>query len=142
MADLTAIAAENVAAVNAHDADRIRATYADDAVLVAPGARIEGGAEATEYVMVWARAFPDMHQTVVNELTVGDWIVQEFTVTGTHTGTLTSPDGDIPPTNRNATTRGVQLQRIADGKIAEEHVYFDELQLLEELGLLPEPAAA
>lgn len=142
MADPRTVAAEGVAAINSHDAVRIRATYADDAVLVAPGVRIEGGDAATDYVMVWVRAFPDMHLTVVNEFAAGDWIVQEWTATGTHTGTLTSPDGDIPPTNRSSTTRGVQVQRIADGKVAEDHTYFDELQLLVELGLLPEAAAA
>jgi steroid delta-isomerase-like uncharacterized protein len=142
MSDLKVIAAENVAAVNAHDADRIRATYADDAVLVAPGVRLEGADAITEYVMVWIRAFPDMHQTVVNGLATDGWVVQEWTATGTHTGTLVSPEGEIPPTNRFSTTRGMQLQRIVDGKIAEEHLYFDELQLLEELGLIPEPATA
>lgn len=57
-------------------------------------------------------------------------------------GTLITPDGDIPPTNRTASARGVQIQRIANDKIAEEHVCFDQLELLTQLGLLPEPANA
>jgi len=68
--------------------------------------------------------------------------VSEFRVTGTHTGVLASPEGDIAPTNRRATARGVQLQRIAEGKIAEEHVYFDQLEILAQLGLVPESARA
>ena len=142
MADPRQIAAENVDAVNANDAERLRATYAPDAVAVAPDARLEGADAIVDYVMVWAHAFPDMRQTVVNELVAGDWVVSEFTVTGTHTGTLASPDGDIPATNRRATGRGVQLQRVENGRIAEEHVYFDQLEILAQLGLVPEPATA
>jgi steroid delta-isomerase-like uncharacterized protein len=142
MADPRKVAAENVAAVNANDAERLRATYATDAVAIAPDARLEGADAIVDYVMVWAHAFPDMRQTVENELVAGDWVVSEFTVEGTHTGTLASPDGDIPATNRRATARGVQIQRVQDGKIAEEHIYFDQLEILSQLGLVPEAATA
>ena len=92
--------------------------------------------------MLWVRAFPDARQTIVNEIAAGDWVVQEFTFEGTHTGTLEAPEGEISPTNRPVKGRGVQLQRIADGAIAEERVYFDQVELLTQLGLMPEPATA
>ena len=143
MADPQHVAAENVAALNANDEQRLRATYADDAVLEAPGAaRLEGGDQVTEYAMTWVRAFPDARQTISNQIAAGDWVVQEFTFSGSHTGTLSSPDGDIPATGRSVTGRGVQIQRIADGRIAEEHVYFDQVEILTQLGLMPEPATA
>jgi steroid delta-isomerase-like uncharacterized protein len=143
MSDARQVAAEGLDALNAHDERRLRATYADDAVLEAPGpARLEGGDAATEYAMVWLRAFPDAHLTIVDELVAGNVIAQEFTFTGTHTGTLTSPEGDIPATNRPVTGRGVSIQRIENGKIAEEHMYFDQVELLTQLGLMPEPATA
>jgi ketosteroid isomerase-like protein len=31
--------------------------------------------------------------------------------------------------------------RVRDGKIVEEHLYFDQVQVLTQLGLMPEPAA-
>jgi predicted ester cyclase len=143
MGDPLQVNAENIAAANAHDAPRLRATYADDAVLEAPGpVRLEGGDAVTEYVMVWLRAFPDGRQTVTQELAVGDYVVQEITFSGTHSGTLTSPEGDIPPTNRKLTGRLMGIQRIESGKIVEEHVYFDQMDVLGQLGLLPEPATA
>src|SRR5687768_11729496 len=76
MTDPREVAAENVAALNAGDEVRIRATYADGAVMQAPGpTRLEGGDAATEYVRVWLRAFPDARQTIVNEIAAGDWVV-------------------------------------------------------------------
>jgi predicted ester cyclase len=143
MADALQVARENVAAMNASDAERLRATYADGAVLETPDqGRLEGGDRVAAYALLWVRAFPDARQTIVNEIAAGDWVVQEFTFEGTHTGTLEAPEGEIPPTNRPVKGRGVQLQRIADGAIAEEHVYFDQVELLTQLGLMPEPTAA
>ena len=143
MSDALKVAQENVAALNANDERRLRATYADDAVGEAPGsARLEGGDAIAGYALVWMHAFPDARQTILNELVAGDWVVQEFSFSGTHTGTLASPDGDIPPTNRSVTGRGVQIQRIDSSKIVEEHVYFDQVEILEQLGLMPEPATA
>ena len=143
MADPLQVSAESIAAVNAHDAPRLRATYADDAVLEAPGpVRLVGGDAVTEYVMVWLRAFPDAQQTVTSELSAGNYVVQEITFSGTHTATLTSPEGDIPPTNRKLTGRYVGIQRIENDKIVEEHIYFDQMEILGQLGVLPEPATA
>jgi predicted ester cyclase len=143
MTDPRQVSEENVAALNAHDLDRLRATYADDARLDAPGpTSLKGGDAAREYVAVWLRAFPDARQTVLNAFAAGDWVVQEFLFEGTHTGTLDSPDGEIPPTNRRASGRGVQIQRIENGAIAEERVYFDQVEILTQLGLMPEPATA
>jgi hypothetical protein len=31
--------------------------------------------------------------------------------------------------------------RVSGGKIVEEHLYFDQVQVLTQLGLMPEPAA-
>jgi hypothetical protein len=34
------------------------------------------------------------------------------------------------------------IQRIENGKIVEERLYFDQLEILTQLGLVPEPATA
>lgn len=135
------VAAENLAAVEARDRDRLRATYAEGAVLEAPGAHFEGSDQIAEYVMTWLRAFPDGRQTVTNQLVAGDWVVQEFTFTGTHTGTLVSPDGEIPATGRALSGQAVSIFRVAGGQIVEERLYFDQVDFLTQLGVLPEPAA-
>ena len=33
-----------------------------------------------------------------------------------------------------------RLQRIVEGKVAQEHIHFDRLEILAQLGLVPEPA--
>ena len=143
MGELGRIAKEFTDAFNAHDEERIRAGYADDARFWAPGAEGLDGAEgATEYAMGFIRAFPDVRITTDNEIDAGDWIALEFTYEGTHTGPLANPDGtEIPPTNRRVTGKGVDILKIEDGKVVEEHIYFDQLEFLAQLGLAPEQAA-
>lgn len=143
MAQATKVAAEALAAFNAHDEARMRALYSDDATLEAPGeVRIEGGDGAVGYAMAWLNAFPDARLEVHDEVAAGDWVVQRFTFSGTHDELLASPTGDIPATHRRIDGRGLQMLRISGGKIAEEHLYFDQVQVMTQLGLMPEMAAA
>ena len=131
-----------VAAFNDHDEEKIRALTADDAVIEAPGeVRLEGGDATTAYAASWLRAFPDAKMTVHDALASGDWVTHRFTFKGTHTDTLASPTGDIPATNRPLEGRGVQLLRVKGDAIAEMQLYFDQVQVLTQLGLMPEPAS-
>jgi steroid delta-isomerase-like uncharacterized protein len=141
MADARQVAARFVEAFNAHDEGRIRELNAEDAVLEAPGdVRIEGREAATQYAMTWLRTFPDARITVNNELADGDWVTQEFTFEGMHEGTFPSPSGDIPATHRRLTGRGVQVFRVEDDAVADTRLYFDQVQIMTQLGLMPEPA--
>jgi steroid delta-isomerase-like uncharacterized protein len=143
MADARAVAGAFTDAFNAHDESRIRQLTAENNVLEAPGeVHLEGREPATQYAMAWLNAFPDARVTVQNEIEAGDWVVQEFTFEGTHEGTLSSPTGDIPATNRRLKGRGVQILRIEDGAIADTRLYFDQIQVMTQLGLMPEPATA
>jgi steroid delta-isomerase-like uncharacterized protein len=143
MTDAQKIGADFVDAFNAHDEERIRALSAENTVFEAPGdVKLEGRDAATEYAMAWLRAFPDARIDVHNELVSGDWVVQEFTFTGTHGETLSGPGGDIPATNRRLEGRGVQILRVEGDTVADTRLYFDQVQVLTQLGLMPEAARA
>ncbi len=142
MADTKQVAAEALEAFNAHDDARMRATYAEEVVFEAPGdVRTEGVDATVGYAMAWLTAFPDAKLTVHDEIYDGEWGVQRITFNGTHQDTLSGPGGDVPATNRRLSGRGLQMFRVHDGKIVEEHLYFDQVQVLTQLGLMPEPAA-
>jgi len=142
MADTKQVAKETVEAFNAHDEAGIGATYSDDIVFEAPGdVRTEGVEATVGYAMAWLNAFPDAKTTVHDEIYDGEWAVQRFTFSGTHQETLSGPAGEIPATNRHVSGRGLQMFRVRDGKIVEGHLYFDQMQVLTQLGLMPEAAA-
>ena len=65
-----------------------------------------------------------------------------FTFDGTHTDTLAGPAGEIPATGRTLHGRGVQMLRIEDDCAAEVQLYFDQVQVLTQLGLMPATVTA
>jgi steroid delta-isomerase-like uncharacterized protein len=141
--ELTQITADILEAFNAHDEARMRAYYADDAVFQAPGdVRLQGPAAPVPYVMAWLSAFPDAHIVLHNRIVGDDWVAEEFTFEGTHQAPMASPTGMIPATHRRLSARGIQVFRFVNGKVAAENLYFDQVQVLTQLGLMPTPAQA
>jgi predicted ester cyclase len=143
MADARQVGADFVAAFNDHDESRIRELNAENTVFEAPGdVHVEGREAATQYAMAWLNAFQDARLTVKNELASGDWVAQEFTFEGTHEGTLSGPAGEIPATHRRLNGRGVQIFQVEGDTVVDTRLYFDQVQVLTQLGLMPEPAPA
>ena len=127
---------------NAHDIDGFTSVLADDVVFRAPGGMSgQGKAACAQFFASWWDAFPDAHVDVHAVHIAGDIIVEEGTFTGTHHGILHTPAGDIPPTGRRVAVDYIHVLRYRDGL----HISFDlmdRLLMLEQLGLVPAPAAA
>ena len=68
----------------------------------------------------------------------GDLVAENFTAHGTHRGAVMGET----PTGREIVLRGVNIFRIADGKIVERWGRLDQLGLLQQLGLAPQPPTA
>ena len=134
---------KGTASFNAHDIDGFAKVLTDDVVFQAPGGVRGKGKEAcAAFFASWFTAFPDAHVNVRAVHACGDILVEEGTFTGTHGGILPSPTGEIPPTNRPVEVDYVQVIRFRDGKHSSFHLVFDRLLMLEQLGLMPAPAAA
>ncbi|MGZ4430535.1 MAG: ester cyclase [Gaiellales bacterium] len=143
MVDADQLATYWVAAFNSHDRDRIAVANAHDIrMVVPPDLELHGRDEATDHVVAWLAAFPDARIEVETQFAADDRAVQEFTFRGTHAAPLRLPTGDIPATGRTVTRRGVQLIRAERGRVAELQLYFDQVQLLTQLGLIREPVIA
>ncbi len=137
--DNVRITDEYLAALNAHDYERLRAYHADSFQSLLPGQPGPVG-EAGHRAFLegnWT-AFPDLSFQVTQRIASGDWVVDTWIGTGTHTGPMMTPAGaSIPPTGRRATTPGADVVQFKDGKIVYTAVYFDTMSLLAQLGLVP-----
>jgi steroid delta-isomerase-like uncharacterized protein len=91
---------------------------------------------ACQLFSILKTAFPDFHTTVNQVLVEGGQAAARLTHTATHLG----PFMGIPPTGRAATITATGIFRIQDGRLIENHVIFDALGLLRQLGVVPEPA--
>jgi predicted ester cyclase len=130
-----------VAAFNAHDQHALDNLHAHDIKFNAPGGfKATNAKDATAYAMTWLKAFPDGKLKVRSEIISGPWVVQEVVMEGTHTAPLESPTGTIPATYKKVVSYGVQLLRVENAKISEARIYFDQLDFMTQLGLIPTPA--
>jgi len=142
MASAQEVAGRFLEAFNAHDEAVMLELTAENAVFEGPAAQVEGRDATVGYAMAWINAFDDAKLELHNELVAGDWVIQEFVFAGTHTGTLHSPSGDIPATNRQLRGRGAQIIHIEDGLVVDTRLYFDQVDVMTQLGLMPETASA
>ena len=59
----------------------------------------------------------------------------EGVFTGTHTGILRTPNGDVPPTARPVKMRWMSMYEIGGEELISEHLYFDQSEFMTQLGL-------
>lgn len=83
----------------------------------------------------WRRAFPDGTVKITNVIAQGDWVVVEFTNSGTNTGPLKSVIGNFPPTNRKVEVLYCSVMQIKNGKVISGRDYYDASSILRQLGL-------
>jgi steroid delta-isomerase-like uncharacterized protein len=82
-------------------------------------------------------AFPGLHISIEDVIAQGDKVAVRITWQGTHQGEFMG----IPPTGKPVTVTGINLYRVANGKIVEEWWQEDILGLMQQLGVLPPPPA-
>jgi steroid delta-isomerase-like uncharacterized protein len=124
---------------NATDRDGWAALYADDVVYEAPGGRISGLADLKEnYFDALVRAAPDRRSSDVILFADGDHVVEQARYTGTHTGTWRNSDGvEIPATGKTLDFPFVGVFRVENGKISSIRLYYDQIEVFTQLGLMP-----
>jgi len=94
----------------------------------------EGMRHAAE---VFRQAFPDWRSDPQHLIAEGDLVAEHFVAHGTHRASVMGE----PPTGQDVVLRGVNIFRIANGKIVERWGRLDDLGLLRQLGLAPQQAA-
>ena len=128
---------------NAGDLDGCMELYAEDAVQLMPDGIFEGRSAIGERLARELEGFPDIAWTVESFLEDGDLFADEWTFAGTHAGRLLLPDGtELPATGKRVEIRGMELVQMRDGKIVVDNLYYDNMSVAAQLGLVPEGATA
>lgn len=78
-------------------------------------------------------AFPDGKLTIDELIAKGDMVVYRVTYMGTQTGDMPG----IPATKELIKARSIGIARFENGKIVEEWENFDDLGMMQQLGLIP-----
>ena len=122
-----------VEAFNAGDLDGLAAAFAPNVVVHNSGApdplNLEG---FRQLAAVFLAAFPDGKHTIDDMIVEGDKVVTRITYRGAHTGDLMG----IPPTGKHVTTSAMTIDQIAGGKIVETWRLFDQMGMMQQLGVM------
>jgi steroid delta-isomerase-like uncharacterized protein len=84
---------------------------------------------------VFRTAFPDGKLTIEDLIVQGEKVVSRVSYRGTHTGDMLG----IPPTGKAVTVSAMIIDQFADGKIVESWRLFDQMSMMQQLGLAPTP---
>ena len=80
-------------------------------------------------------AFPDLHFEIEELVAEGDVVVGRLTMSGTHEGPLMG----TPPTGHSVRQDHMHFVRFRDGKAVEHWGVRDDLGMMQQLGVIPEP---
>src|SRR6266567_1509551 len=82
---------------------------------------------------------PDTKLTPISRTVGEDQVVDEMIFSFTHTQEMPWMLPGIPPTNCHVEVALVAIVRFRDGKLAHEHIYWDQASVLKQIGLLTDP---
>ena len=116
--------------------ERMNELVKEDFIELDPLPGQQQGREGLKDVLVGMRtAFPDMHWTIAEQVAEDDKVVTRFTWTGTHRDTFLG----IPATGKPVEVKGVVIDRLEAGKMADSRILMDTFGMMQQLGVIPAP---
>lgn len=97
-----------------------------------PGQEKDGVEGIHQVLDVYHAGFPGLRVTTDEVIVSGDRAVVRWTAVGTHVGDLMG----IPATHREVRMTGIDILRIADGKIVERWGETNALQTMQQIGAI------
>ncbi|WP_280248162.1 ester cyclase [Nocardia abscessus] len=125
-------------AFSRHDWDLFRTLHSHHTHVVMPdGSTIDGIDAHTTDMQNMVSFMPDLRITAHPvKLAMGDWTAVIGEVTGTFTEPMNVPGGtDIAPTGKHIKFSMATFARWVDGQIAEEILFWDNADMMKQLGL-------
>jgi steroid delta-isomerase-like uncharacterized protein len=110
--------------------------FTDDCVTVTPAGALSN-AEHEAFGNAFKSAMPDGRMEVVRVVESGDEIYVSGRLQGTHENELVTAQGTIPASGNAVDLPFADYFRVADGRIAEHEVVWDQLGLMAQLGAMP-----
>jgi steroid delta-isomerase-like uncharacterized protein len=97
-----------------------------------------GPAGLRGFISAFRTAMPDLHMTIEQIVAEGDMVAWRFRAQGTQTGALQG----IPASGRVVDITGEVFSRFSDGRWVEDYSNADQLTMLQQMGVIPQPGSA
>jgi steroid delta-isomerase-like uncharacterized protein len=136
------VAERAYAAMAAYDVPALMALCAPACEMTEGGMSFQGPEQIGPYLQAYFTAFPDMRLNVLKMVEEGDSVVAEIRFTGTQSGPLAMPGGELPASGKQIDLRSADFVTVEDGLITSWRVYIDMAEFMRQLGLMPDPTQA
>jgi predicted ester cyclase len=83
--------------------------------------------------VMFYEGFPDIYHTIDDVIGEGDKAVVRFTLRGNHTGIFMG----IPATGKSIEVSAIAMLTFVDSKVAQLNAQFDQLGMMQQLGVIP-----
>ena len=120
------------------DEARLEQVYTDDVTGWSPTATATSREDLLADLRGRRGVFSDVDLALDAVDEVGDKVIAEWRLAATHTGPLELDELRLDPTGRRVELRGVLIAEFEGERIKRFRQYWDEVALLDGLGLLPE----
>ncbi|MES2891958.1 MAG: ester cyclase [Bacteroidota bacterium] len=107
--------------------------FTTNVVMHASPTDIVGIDSARAYYANYLTGFSGITFTIKDVFGMENKLVKHWNFKGTHTGIFFG----IPPSNKKVDIDGVTLVRMENGKVAEERDFMDNLEFMQQLGIIP-----
>lgn len=125
-------------ALNARDWATFDSLLAPDFVFHNASATISGMEAYKQFIAMYFTAFPDAVLTIDDIVAEGESTVVRQTFQGTNAGSLMG----MPPTGKPVNATGISIFHWSNGKAVEQWSNYDDLGLMQQLGVIPMPEQA
>jgi steroid delta-isomerase-like uncharacterized protein len=124
-----------LAAMNAHDAEKMLTFLTDDAVYECTplGKVSKGKKEIKDFISNTFTDFPDFKIEMKSGFKAGDWGASEWVMSGTFAHSSTG----MPATGKKFSVRGSTINEFSGGKISRNTNYWNLAEFLQQVGLMP-----
>jgi steroid delta-isomerase-like uncharacterized protein len=85
-------------------------------------------------VAMFQSAMPDLRVVIEDMIAEGDKVATRYTLEGTHEGELFG----VPPTGQRLSIKSMAVERVSDGRIRDHWRVTDSLDMMQQLGVVPE----
>lgn len=125
---------------NSGDISAMLEHYEDDIVWrnIAMGEVYDGKDAVRGFLEGLFLALPDLELDITLRLPRGTYVAEEYIIRGTHLG----PMFGLPASGRRLEIRAMSMVEMRNGRLKEDHFYFDAAGAMQQMGYLPETAAA
>lgn len=108
--------------------------FADTVEYYRSSGELAGRCDLESDIEMFHAAFPDLEGEIQRIMSGDEKVSFLYKLTGTHKGEFEG----IPPTHSKMDAKGAAIARVEDAEITEYRIVFDNLGMLEQLGVLGE----